>query len=156
MGAGPNLKHARAQLRGLSRALKQSHQEQKDKESMPIEEEIFEEIPLTPKEKFSNALGRFMMVCTVLFLVSVGFAFWFPEVFDVAYENRHANDLSEAEVFLSNQHPELVPFIKVAQDAKYHCKSQTLRSCYLFLKEDAEAAGLLKGYVSYDAHQKKI
>jgi hypothetical protein len=129
-----NLKNVRSQVRGLSKALKQAHSEQQEN-SKPLVHE--EEVPLTFKEKFLENLGRFMTACTALVVLEVASVFFCPGVFDYVYEVAHKNDFAEAEVFLSNQHPKLLPFLRVAKDAKYKCKRDTLRSCYLFLNEDA-------------------
>lgn len=149
----PNVKRVANNLKHLTRIIKEEQKslEEDQLQQQPEMETRYEEAPLTPAEKWLNFLSKIMWGCTGIVALEVVIILMCPSVFDFTYENLHAKDFSEAEVFLSNRHPELVPFLKIAKDSNGKCKTgQTLRSCYLFLNEDAE---ILKD-LTYGAKQK--
>lgn len=144
----PNLSHIKASVRHLSKSLKQVQQEQKEQDDSMNPTVQYEEVQPTTGERFATVIKYVMVSCTVLVSVQVAAFFYFPQVFDLAYESMHSNDFAEAEVFLSNQYPHLVPLLKASKDSNAKCKGGKNRSCHLFLEEDYSL--LLQGLQNKD------
>lgn len=144
----PDLKNMKLHVQHLSKSLKRVHQEQKEQEQPMNPTVQYEDVQPTWKERGATLLKYFMTACTTVVGIQIAVFFYFPQVFDLAYESMHSNDFSEAEVFLSNQYPHLVPLLKASKDSNAKCKGGKNRSCHLFLEEDYSL--LLQGLQNKD------